>query len=353
MAHQISVTSGVAEVVCGSNQAPWHKLGEVVAGLMTAKEALEKAHLNWEVCGMPVTVNGNVLPFPSEEGRVDTWQGITRKDTGACLGIMKGQYECIQNAEAFQFFDNLIGQGKAVYDTAGALRGGKQVWLLAKIDGTIKINGEDHRTYGLMLTSHDGSYSLQVQWVLERVVCANTLSVALKGASNVCKIRHTPNWKNMESEAARVLGLGEHYFKSIQECLNGLNEKLLTKEQMADFTALLLPVADETKDNTRIKNIRSEISDLFTKGEGNKGASRWDALQAVTDYADHSMTIRGKNSSRLESSLQGAAAELKDKAFELLTSEDIMNDLLNRPHEALTGTPDANVNPFKELLAKQ
>lgn len=351
MSHEISIQNGVAEVVCGRGQVPWHKLGEVVAGLMTAREALEKAHLTWKVKGMPVTVNGVQLPFPNGEGKMDTWQGIVREDTGACLGIMRGQYTPIQNSEAFSFFDSLIGQGQAVYDTAGALRGGRQVWLLAKVDDMLTINGDEHRQYGLMLTAHDGSYALQVQWVTERVVCANTLSIALRGASNTCKIRHTSNWKDKESEAARVLGLGNHYFKSIQETLSGMNDKLLSPQQMADFAKLLLPSKDGEDDSTRVKNIRAEIASLFGKREsGNLGASRWDALQAVSDYADHNMTLRGKNSTRLESALQGAGAALKQRAFDLLTSEDIMSELLARPAKAIDLGAEAGKSEFSRLL---
>ena len=348
MAHEISTANGVAEVFCGRNLAPWHKLGTVVNGLATANEALQLAHLGWTVAGMPVTVNGRQLAFPNGE-KADTWQGICRTDTGDCLGIMRGQYTPIQNVEAFDFFDRLIGQGKAVYDTAGALRGGRQVWLLAKVDGEISINGDAHRQYGLMLTSHDGSYALQVQWVTERVVCANTLSVALRGASNTCKIRHTSNWQDKESEAARVLGLGEHYFKSIQDSLAGMTDKMLTQEQMAEFTKLLLPSAKD-EESTRIKNIRGEIAGLFGTGAGNRGQSRWDALQAVTDYADHNMTLRGKNSTRLESALQGAGQQLKQRAYDLLTSEDIMAGLMAKPFVPVAGP--AVENPFHALLSR-
>jgi len=347
MSHKLSTVNGVVEMFAGRGMSPWHGLGTVVNGLATAQEALTLAHLNWQVAGMPVAVNGKELKFPNGD-RTDSWQGICRTDTGDCLGVMRGQYQPIQNHEAFSFFDNLIGQGRAVYDTAGALRGGKQVWLLAKVDGSIKINGDEHRQYGLMLTSHDGSYALQVQWVTERVVCANTLSIAMNGASNSCKIRHCRNWKDSEAEAARVMGLGEHYFAGVQAALSGLNEKLLTPAQMDSFSKLLLPVKSDEKESTRNANIRAEINTLFGRGAGNVGASRWDALQAVTDYADHGMTLRGNNSTRLESALQGAGSSLKQRAFDLLTSEDLMNELLAKSFKPEIATQS---DDFARLLA--
>ena len=355
MSHEISVQNGVAEMVSGSGILPWHfsqTQCTIVEGLMTADEALTKGHLNWTVRGHTVQVNGQTLAFPQpgEKGkRLDCWQGICREDTGACLGIVRGQYEPIQNKDAFSFFDRLIGQGKAVYDTAGALRGGRQVWLLAKVDGEIQINGDAHRQYALMLTSHDSSYALQVQWVLTRVVCANTLSIALSNATNTAKIRHTRNWKDAEAEAARVMGLGEHYFKSIQEHLAGLNSQLLSPDQMEDFTKLLLPSTPGTEDSTRVKNIRTEIQTLFTRGQGNHGSSRWDALQAVSDYTDHAMTLRGKASTRLESALQGAGAKLKQDAFDLLTGEDLLAQLLAVHHKP-EQTPTAQGTDFARLM---
>ncbi len=198
MAHELSIQNGRGEMFSGSNLTPWHKLGTVVKGLLTAKECLAAAHLDWTVKGLPVTVNGITLPFPNGETE-NTWQGICRQDTGACLSIMKGRYECIQNNDALDFLDSLVGNGEAVYDTAGALRGGRQVWILAKVNGLRKINGDDHATWCLAVTSHDGSYTLMLQWVYERVVCANTLNVALKGASNQVKIRHCKNWGDKES----------------------------------------------------------------------------------------------------------------------------------------------------------
>lgn len=330
MSHEISIQNGRAEMVSASGKTPWHGLGTVVQGLMTSTEALNLAGLNWQVKGQPVTVNGKELPFPNGE-TADTWQGIVRQDTGDCLSIMRGRYTPIQNNESFDWFDALIGQGDAVYDTAGALRGGKQVWLLAKVDGIKRICGDEHRTYALLLNSHDGSHSLQCSWVTERVVCANTLAIAIAGQSNVVKIRHTKSWADKADEAKRILGIGNQYFDSVAQALETLGSHLLTPDQMKDFASLLVPAKDEASVPTRTANIRAEIATLFGTGAGNKAATRYDALQAVTDYADHSATLRGENSTRLESSIMGSGAQLKQRAFDLLSNDDVMSRLMARP----------------------
>lgn len=363
MSHQITNTNGRNEIVCGSNKAPWHGLGTVVDGLMTAEQAMELAGLGWMVEGKPVTVNGIQLPFPTEESS-DGYQGICRSDTGACLGITKGRYKTIQNKEAFNFFDSLIGQGKAVYDTAGSLNGGKQVWLLSKVNGIVEINGDEHKEYALMVTSHDGSTSLQVSYVFERVVCANTLSVALSGQTNVVKIRHTSTWKDKEEEAARILGVGQKYYSTIQEELKRFNSVMLNDKQLNEFNTLLLTPQEKSESNkqwferslsperelpTRTINVRDEINRLFHQGDGNKGQTGWDALNAVTDYVDHHATLRGENSTRLQSALMGSGASLKQTAYNLLTDEDLMNALLQRNHTPIVSTTS---DDFARLLAQ-
>jgi len=354
MAHEISIQNGRAEMFSGNNKLPWHGLGTVVAGLLTAKEAIEAAHLNWDVVGMPVTVNGEHLPFPGAKVITDTWQGICRVDTGKPLGIVKGRYEIIQNSQAFDFFDAIVGQGRATYETAGALRGGRQVWILARYNGEVKIGDDQTRMWCLLVTSHDGSQALSCQWVSERVVCANTLSIALAGKKQCIKIRHTANWSEKEQEAKRVLGLTDDYFGDLREQLAKLQDHSMDREQMDDFVRLLYPAKDENKVPGITRNARTEIANLFEKGVGNHGQTRWDALNAVSDWADHRSTIRGENSTRLESSITGSAAELKQKAFELLSAEDLVKRLIDsRPHTiSVTPTTQVVSDDFDRLLSK-
>lgn len=351
MAHELSIQNGRAEMFSGNNTTPWHKLGTVVSGLLTAKEAIEAAHLNWAVKGLPVTVNGKELPFPSKDTTADTWQGITRMDTGDCLGIMRGRYETIQNADCFDFMDSLVTDGQLKDETAGALRGGRQVWMMAKYDGEIEINKDKHEQWLLLVSSHDGSYSLMCQWTTVRVVCANTLSIALKGASNQVKIRHTANWNGKANEAKRVLGLTENYFANMQKTLAGLNEQPLSQADSEAFTRLLLPAKDEKAVPTRTVNMRDEILKRYNcPATGTFGQTRWDMLNAVTDFADHAQTLRGNNSTRLESALLGSGAQLKESAATLLLSP--LDELLQANVKAPSPLVTSAHNPFAELLGK-
>lgn len=328
MSANISVVNGKTEMFSGLGQVPWHGLGQIVSGLLTAKEAIEAAHLGWTVKTVPVFVNGKQLRFPTGEDSTDCWQGIIREDTGDALSVMKGRYSPIQNVECFDFLDTLAGEGNLKYETAGALKGGRIVWMMARYNGDIDINGDNHQQWLLLCTSHDGSYSLMVQWVTVRVVCANTLSVALKDAKNQVKIRHTTTWESKAEEARRVLCLTRNYFSTVKETLVGMNKQLVTPGVEIEFAKFLFPAKDEKEVPTRTQNSRLSIQALFNRpATGTFGQSRWDLLNAVTDYADHERKLRGDNSSRLESSLLGSGAVLKQSAYDYLTNDKFMADL--------------------------
>lgn len=323
MGHELEAVNGRIEMFSGMGKVPWHGLGTVVQGRLTAAEAIVAASLEWPVGFRPITVNGVELSM-------EDYQATCRMDTGACLGVVKGRYELIQNVECFDFLDSLVKDGELQYETAGALRGGKVVWMMAKYDGQIEIAGDKHNQWLLLVTSHDGSKCLECCWVTERVVCANTLSIALRGKRNSVKIRHSGIWESKQKEAQRVLGLTQDYFSDMKATLEKLQDRAMSPDDMEAFTKLLYPVAGE-KDGkpvpTRTSNQRWGTARLFNRpAGGTSGATAWDGLNAVTDYADHVAPMRGQTT-RLESALLGSGAELKQRAVELLTGEDFFKQI--------------------------
>jgi phage/plasmid-like protein (TIGR03299 family) len=318
MSHNLTITNGKAEMFSGQNITPWHGLGKIVAGLLTAKEAIDAASLNWNVKPLPVFVDGK---------QVEHYQAMTRDDNGKVLSILGKRYTPIQNSDAFEFFDSVIGEGQAVYDTAGSLAEGAKVWIMAKLKGSLFIDSNPNDTIDknvLLATSHDGSSSLQMMIVATRVVCQNTLSVALSEAQNVIKIRHTKNYANKKDAAMKALGLCNAYFDDLQTVINSLARHPMAKSEMVKFAEKLIPTSEDKEESTRTQNIRSEIVTLFSRGKGNQGKSRWDALNAVTEYVDHSRATRTSgndaNEARFASAMLGSGYNLKDKAFNLLVA---------------------------------
>lgn len=318
---------GQAEMFSGQNIVPWHGLGTVVDGLLTSEDALEAAHLDWEVEKRP-------LSYPMDDKgevrmeEISDFKAIVRKDNDVHLGIVKGRYNIIQNAEAFNFFDEVIGLDEAVFDTAGSLHGGKIIWLMAKLSGNLFIdsNPEDITEKNVLLVkSHDSTHSLTMQIVPTRVVCSNTLSVALKNCSNQIKVRHTKNYEKKIELAKETLGLANAYYDNLQGLMNELADTEMSSKEMNVFTERLFPAEEkEGKEPTRTIGIREKVQELFVVGKGNKGETRWDAINAVTEYVDFHRGTRSsdknanKAAARFESGLLGSGVAIKQRAMNLL-----------------------------------
>lgn len=320
-------------MVSGRNVVPWHGIGAVVKGLMTAEECIKLAEMDWAVEVEEIfDKRGKLIPERfavtrrARAGKNDR-AGNPEQDT--VLEVVGNRYHPIQNSESFNFFDEVIGQKQANYETAGTLGGGKKVWIMATLPGKLFIQSnpaDEAEKWVLLHTSHDGSASLTLQLVAVRVVCQNTLSAALASRSNVVKIRHTENYKLRVRDAQKTLELASAYFDDLQGLMNKLAQASMSKDEMVKFTEVLLPTPTKAElatpaASTRLINTRSNIVALFDRGAGNQGKSRWDALSAVTDFVDHERTTRG-DTSRMESSVleTGSGSRLKQRAVDLLTA---------------------------------
>lgn len=322
MAHELTISkTGVAEMFSGSNTVPWHRLGKVVDGLLTAKEAIEAAQLDWTVEKQVITCQGTDIP---------DYFATVRQDNKRVLGIVKGRYTIIQNEQSFDFFDQIIGSGQAVYDTAGSLGGGKKIWIMAKLKGSLFIDSRPDDTtdrYVMLTKGHDGLNSIMVQAVSVRVVCQNTLSAALRGATHQLKIRHTASYESKLDQAQKTLKLVNGYYDDLQSVMNELDKQKVTVKQAAAFTVKLLPETKVGKVVVRHEAAREEIVRLFQAGKGNRGETRYDLLQGVTEYADHSSRVKTKNESapgerRFASTMFGTGALLKQRALNMLTAKN-------------------------------
>ena len=161
--------------------APWHGLGtRFETAPKTSEEAIQAAKLDWQVLRVKLyAVDGtHWTQVPSRRALVpsDRWG----KPDCPVFADVPDSYEPVQNEDAFRFFDPLIQQGKATYETAGGLGNGEKVWVLAKLTGDMEIAGDTLERYLLLSNGHNGRTAVQVMFTPIRVVCANTLSVALE-----------------------------------------------------------------------------------------------------------------------------------------------------------------------------
>lgn len=327
MSHNLSTESGKVEMFY-TGAKPWHGLGKELAEPATASQAIESAGLNWSVGAEPIFLKDGVCGG-------DKFQAIVRGDTRRVLGVVSSKYQPIQNAEAFGFFDNVVGSGQAIYHTAGALGVGERVWILAKLPEYLRIKGTDDVTekFLLLTNSHDGGSALKAFYTPVRVVCQNTLHSALRDAKDGISIRHTGNISTKVSEAQRVLGLAIEYYDKLGEIYNVLARTEVKSAQVEAYLKTLVP---DPKDGSvsRAQNIRSEINRLFQYGKGNDNpavrGTAWTLLNGVSEYVTHNRSVRvieqdgisgaeAKASSRLNALWFGSGKALNSKAFDLVT----------------------------------
>jgi len=302
-----------------TGERPWHGLGVELEQPATAAEAMEAARMGWEVKKVPVHLPDGV-EIPGHFATV-------RADTGVALGVVGDQYQPIQNKEAFSFFDSVVGEGQAVYHTAGSLGKGERVWILAKLPEIIRVTVEDVVEEFILLTnSHNGWSSLRMFYTPVRVVCQNTLNMALGGvARKGIAIRHSGDIRNKIAEAQRALGLAVEFYSEFAGVAALCRERELAMKELDAYLKAVVPDPKDGKISTRAQNVRQEMTRLFETGKGNTlpgvRGTLWAALNAVAEYADHVRIPRAKDpadrvSNRMESIWFGSGATLKARAWD-------------------------------------
>ena len=316
MAHNLATVDGKVSMAYNRmNGAPWHGLGQDVIGLMTSEEALDKAGLNFkaEKKEMFTQIGTDIIPIPDA-------YAVVRSDNNAILGTVGAQYSPIQNTDAFKFFDDLVSEKQAMYETCGALGVGEKIWIMAKLPDDIIVKADKVETYLLLSNSHNGTTALTAQFTPVRVVCQNTLNLALKGATHKIKIRHSQNAQARLEMAHELLGITKKVYKHTNELFTAMSEKFVTPTDVRAYLDGVFKVKEKAvtgkKPNARMSNMIGQCEELFKKGEGNKGETLWDLYNGVTEFFDHHRSLKN-NENRWVSSMFGSGVETKERAFEL------------------------------------
>ena len=268
-------------------ETPWHGLGTRVLTAPASKEALEVAGLNWKVVQEPVYTEANEL--------IEGYEANVRDSDRKVLGVVTNRYKVIQNEEAFSFTDSLLGEGVR-YETAGSLQGGKKVWLLARMPQDYIITGERISPYLVFSNTHDGSGAIKVALTPIRVVCNNTLNLALSSAKRSWSMIHTGDIQGKLEEAKDTLFKAEAYMDELGKEIEDLRMKRMSDQQVLDYIEILLPL-DENMTAQQKKNIIRLQEDMKMryfdapdlKGVG-KNAYRF--VNAVSDFATHAAPLR-------------------------------------------------------------
>jgi len=316
-------------------EPPWHSLGTKLDKPATAEEAIQAAGLDFTVSKFPLLASTNGLSPESHFLPVDSHFAIVRTDTKEVLGVVGSRYEPIQNKDAFTTFDALVGEGEAIYHTAGALGKGERIWILAKLPDYIRVNGNDIvEKYLLLVNSHDGSSTVRVKLTPIRVVCENTLWLALSGSEQEVHVRHTLNAKEKLKEAHEILGLTNKLYAQLDAIFNRMGETMIHGKTLTDYIEAVFPNKPESQDNFWVAKVRHKIVELTESGQGSEMAkgSLWGAYNAVTEYVDHYRNPNGDETQRLKSMWFGSGERIKKNAFRSAVN------ILERERVVPTGT---------------
>jgi phage/plasmid-like protein (TIGR03299 family) len=289
---------------------PWHKKGVVLDAPPTSAEAIQAAGMDWDVEKRQLYYHAEHPTIEHPEGEnffnpAEGRFGLFRATDSKLFGVVSQDYEVVQNRDSFSFFDPMIQEGIATYETAGVLTDGR-VWILARVAGDMVVANDEIRKYIMMLNDHSGSGSVILQPTPIRAVCNNTI---------------------MQSLAQGMVFKHAHR-KGVQAKMNVTkNEIPITDELLDSYLNSVLDVDLSTTDGDQTEKVDratsnklkavSVIKDMYESGLGATGDTRgtvYGAYNAVVEFADWRMGARSKDRARYQ--LFGAGAELKKKAYD-------------------------------------
>ncbi len=321
MAHNLTIENGSAQMMY-YGEIPWHGLGTRLQKPATSEEAIVAAGLDWEVVKKPVYVKLDKR-FQVKDTfamvRKDKWQ----KNECDILGVVGKNYTPVQNKDAFNFFDSIVGDKKAIYHTAGSLSCGKIIWILAKLPGYIRVVGNDiSEKYLLLSNSHDGTSMVQIKFTPIRVVCQNTLTIAMNKGETL-KVKHSRDVKDRLKQASELLGIVNDKYDMIERSFKNMARVQLNEKRLNEYVKTIFPDPIDELQYATVDNNREMVRELFEQGLGNNlpgvAGTLWAGYNAVTELIDHKITKQNKDM-RTKSIWFGNGYNVKQKAF------DVAND---------------------------
>ena len=309
MSHQVESMAYV-------QQTPWHGLGNKLPAKQSIEAWQKASGMEWSIKEAPVIYSVGAeseLHFRTNpESKV-----LYRSDSHAPLSVVSNRYKVVQPKEILEFYRSLVTAGGFELETAGVLKGGRKLWALAKTNQQTVLKGGDQvKAYLLLATSCDGTLCTQAFFTSVRVVCNNTLKLALDDSSGVVKVPHSTTFDPIAVKEA--LGLGLSSWEAFSRSIKDLANRPVSEAEAKAYLANVL--GDSVNDEAKPLRPLRTLLDLFSgKGRGadmqSADGTVWGLLNAVTEYVDHSRQARNQDN-RLNSAWFGAGAALKTKAYQ-------------------------------------
>ncbi|SAK87828.1 hypothetical protein AWB82_06066 [Caballeronia glebae] len=307
------------------NETPWHGLGNQLAPNQPLEVWAQQAGMNWKIEESEVrfvagsTGLGSIHAFPEQKV-------LYRSDTKAPLSVVSSRYQVVQPAEILEFYRDLTEVGGFELETAGVLKDGKKLWALARTGQSVSLKGRDKvNGYLLLATACDGTLATTAQFTSVRVVCNNTLAIALGDSTGAVKVPHRSQF---DAQAVkRQLGIAISSWDGFMARMKALSDRKVTVESAEAYFRRVLTyqtgsasnALDKPSATTNDSAIRA-VHDLYSgRGKGAALASAsgtaWGLLNSVTEYVDHQRRARSEDHRR-DAAWFGHGAALKQKAWD-------------------------------------
>lgn len=313
MAHEIE-----NNMMFSVRQTPWHRQGTVLNNPPTTEEAIKHAKLDWIVYKEPLYLVSTPSDGQGQDITPTDFFAMVRYDetgTPIPLGQVSDRYTPVQNVRAFSVFDRLMKDNGYIYETAGATRNGRKIWILAKAPRNETVGNDRVDKYVLLVTSHDGSMNLRLLPTAVRVVCNNTMTIALqRGSDEGFNIRHTGDIDVKLKMAEDALGLADMSFAKALDIWNFMVDAPITQVEAMRYFEKVVPQLKKRHDDSKAwKRAFEVIGESFLYGRGNKGETLWHAYNALTEWVDH---LKGVDQSRIvDYATFGEGARIKRDAL--------------------------------------
>lgn len=280
----------------------------------TSAAALSLAGLDWRVIQKPL-LTYDEIPVPGFKANL-------RDSDNQVLGVVTDRYKVVQNEDAFAFTDSLLGEG-VTYETAGSLQNGRRTWILAKLPQRYIISGDEITPYLVFMNSHDGSGAIKAAMTPIRVVCMNTLNLALSTAKRTWSADHVGDIQGKLEDARDTLLYAGRYMEELGKAIDGLNKIRLSDKKVYEYIDALFPLVDNAT-QTQKKNLlrlKEDVKVRYFEAPDLKGVGKngYRFVNAVSDFATHSEPLRKRanyKESLFARTVEGNA--LIDRAYELV-----------------------------------
>lgn len=314
--------SHLVQTMAYAGETPWHQLGNELPARQPIDVWAQKAGMDWTICETPVRYMteqagslGSIMSF-------DEQKVLYRSDTKAPLSVVSGRYQVVQPKAVLEFYRDLTEISGFELETAGVLKEGKKFWALARTGKETALKGNDLvKGYLLLATSCDGTLATTATPTTVRVVCNNTLTIALNGASSAIKVPHSTSFD--ARQVKKQLGIAVSQWDSFMYRMKTLSERKVKSHEAMNYFLKVLCLTDQHVDPAQgLINERAlkKVQAMYEgQGHGSELASAsgtaWGLLNAVTEFVDHEKRARSQEY-RLDSAWFGQGANLKQRALD-------------------------------------